>query len=67
MTTWNQYENALKNHDWTACMSDSYAVTLRGEENFRRIKAMQEQLAKEDKQRADDLMEKYRKIGWGEF
>ena len=64
--TWEEYEKALKYHDWTSGMSDSYTVYKKGEEKMGSIMTMYKTLSKENKEKAKELFDKYRKIGWGE-
>ena len=64
--TWEEYENKLARHDWTACMSDSYAVTLRGEAAHKQLMIDKQEMAKLDPEKAEYLYKKARAHGWGE-
>lgn len=63
--TWEDYEQALANHDWTFEMSDDHRWWSRGNSQRFHILAMKEFLSNEDKNRAEELFKKYSDIGWG--
>lgn len=63
---WKEFERKLKRHDWTYEMSDDSRVWDRGRKAYHDLRYRCNQLSKLDKERAEALLEKYRKKGWGE-
>lgn len=54
---WKQFEDALKKHDWNYEMGDLKSYQ-KGFANHQKLREMYKELAKEDKERANELVKK---------
>jgi hypothetical protein len=62
--TFSQFEQALKQHDWTYNYSDDGRVWRRGEAQAKDIESMAKELVLVDADRTVDLYNKYGREGW---